>query len=94
MADTPVIDVTADQSQGLTLWRISGPHALQQVQDFFSRTAVFLADGHHRYEAALRFQSEQVAPRSGQTAGHDYVMMTLIEFSDPRPDGPSLPPHP
>ena len=83
MSGPPVIDITADQSQGLTLWRISGSDALQQVQDFFSRTAVFLADGHHRYEAALRFQGEQDAPQSGQTAGHDYVMMTLIEFSDP-----------
>ena len=86
MADTPVIDVTADQSQGLTLWRISGPDALRQVQDFFSGAAVFLADGHHRYEAALRFQAEAEAgsrTTNDQAAGHDYVMMTLIEFSDP-----------
>ena len=84
MSGPPVIDITADQSQGLTLWRISSSDALRQVQDFFSRTAVFLADGHHRYEAALRFQSEaggRVA--NDQAAGHDYVMMTLIEFSDP-----------
>ncbi len=80
MAGTPVIDVKAEGDQGLTLWQISGEKATETILSFFSETQVYLADGHHRYEAALRFRGEQ----SGEPgAGHNYVMMTLIEFGDP-----------
>ncbi len=83
MAGTPAIDVMADGDQGLRVWRISGESARNEVLAFFSRTQVFLADGHHRYEAALRFRGEKQHGEPEQSAGHNYVMMTLIEFSDP-----------
>ena len=86
MADTPVIQVRTGPDQDLTLWQISDNAIQEQVRGFFTNTPVFLADGHHRYEAALRFSGMQ-SPRSGQltdgAAAHNFVMMTLIEFDDP-----------
>ena len=45
---------------------------------------IFLADGHHRYEAALRYRrSRPDAQQSDDLAASNYVMMTLVEFDDP-----------
>lgn len=85
-AGSPVIRVRADSDQDLTLWQISDKGLQEKVLGFFTSTPVFLADGHHRYEAALRFR-EMKSSGSGQSAGaaaaHNFVMMTLIEFDDP-----------
>ena len=66
------------------LWRIADPATQAAITDTFANRPVFLADGHHRYEAALRYSRGQSGPHgSGQDAASDYVMMTLVEFDDP-----------
>jgi uncharacterized protein (DUF1015 family) len=46
---------------------------------------VFIADGHHRYETALKYRDE--IARSGQSSGHDdpshFCLMMLVGMSDP-----------
>ena len=45
---------------------------------------MFLADGHHRYEAALRYSRGQTGEKpADHEAASNYVMMTLVEFDDP-----------
>ena len=86
MAGPPVIDIESDEDQRLSLWIISEQDAIGHIQDFFSKTPVFLADGHHRYEASLRFRELQRQASQGRLAADDarnFVMMTLIEFDDP-----------
>lgn len=86
MAGMPDIQVHADAEQDLTMWRISDGQIQNRVHRFFAETSVFLADGHHRYEAALRFRGTRPQKRDdpAQTsAAHQFVMMTLIEFDDP-----------
>jgi uncharacterized protein (DUF1015 family) len=36
------------------LWRISDPKSISTICDGLSRTRLFIADGHHRYETALQ----------------------------------------
>lgn len=82
----PVIDIRAAGDQDLTMWRISDPAVQERVQRFFTDTGVFLADGHHRYEAALRFRRNESLgsqAREDSNAAQNFVMMTLIEFDDP-----------
>ena len=82
----PVIDIQTGGNQDLTMWRISDPAVQERVQRFFTDTAIFLADGHHRYEAALRFRRNQslgIPAREDSSAAQNFVMMTLIEFDDP-----------
>ncbi len=63
------------------LWRIADGETQAAITDTFAGRPVFLADGHHRYEAALRYSRSQ-AGSSGDAASN-YVMMTLVEFDDP-----------
>ena len=86
MAGPPVIDIESDEDQRLSLWIISERDAIEHIQSFFGNTPVFLADGHHRYEASLRFRELQQQGSQGDLAADDarnFVMMTLIEFDDP-----------
>ena len=54
---------------------------------------LYIADGHHRYESALTYKQESQTsspPASGDEAS-DFVMMTLVDFTDP--GLVVLPPH-
>ena len=86
MSTPPAIHVHPDEQQELSLWLVSSPEEQTRVRQFFNDTPIFLADGHHRYEAALRFQA--IKARAGgyelvSSEENDSVMMTLIEFDDP-----------
>ena len=48
----------------LALWRITDPELQQRITRFFEGRPVFLADGHHRYEAALRYRRSRVRRRA------------------------------
>ena len=85
-----IISVPADASASTPaggdahLWRIADLETQSAITNAFSSRPVFLADGHHRYEAALRYRRSQ--PQARQSDSQDasnYVMMTLIEFDDP-----------
>src|SRR5438045_1174563 len=67
------------------LWPVSDQHVLSQVAGLLGPKPVFIADGHHRYETALRYFEEQKAV--GEPAGDDSpaasVLMMLVGMSDP-----------
>ena len=71
------------------LWRIADAATQSAITATFANRPVFLADGHHRYEAALRYRRSRPdagpsdAGQSDEQAASSYVMMTLIEFDDP-----------
>ena len=65
-------------------WRIDDATIQASIIDTFAGRAIFLADGHHRYEAALRYRrSRPDAEQSDDGAASNYVMMSLVEFDDP-----------
>ena len=84
-AEVPELDVQDDSGNRSTLWRWQDAASLEQVSRFFRERPVFLADGHHRYEAALGFQRNRGDQGStgSEQAAHNFVMMTLIAFEDP-----------
>ena len=47
----------------LRMWRLSDPGTIEVLAKSFADSQLFIADGHHRYEAALRFR-EQGAQRT------------------------------
>ena len=96
MAGAPELTAAAPPEGNIgdvTFWRITDSGLQQRITGFFAGRPVFLADGHHRYEAALRYrQSQSQAQAQGQAqvpdggtpdAAHNYVMMSLTEFDDP-----------
>lgn len=68
---TPVAEGQDAAGDHHRLWRISGPPA-ERAADSLSREPLYMADGHHRYEAAL----ESASPDSA-------VLLGIIPAQDP-----------
>jgi uncharacterized protein (DUF1015 family) len=72
--------------------RMGGVHSLEAITDpLFHRTAVelfaprslFVADGHHRYEAALAYRDERRQKHPGENGPWEYVLVLLAAVEDP-----------
>lgn len=80
----PLLDFTAD-GETHRLWMANEPEFIQRISHFLAPKHIYIADGHHRYETALAYQSEK-RQNSPYFTGHEafnFVMMTLVSFSDP-----------
>jgi uncharacterized protein (DUF1015 family) len=64
---------------------ISDGTAIQKVSQLFADKVIYIADGHHRYETALRYRDEQRAAFSSYTGEEpfNFVMMSLMDSHDP-----------
>ncbi|GIT14045.1 MAG: hypothetical protein CM1200mP35_08650 [Chloroflexota bacterium] len=56
MAKTPDIEIEDPVQGHICFWAIADSESIDAIPDFFDKP-IFLADGHHRYEAALRNRS-------------------------------------
>jgi uncharacterized protein (DUF1015 family) len=76
-----------DGAEAHTLWAITDPEIKRELSQFLSSHPIYIADGHHRYETALNYQQERAQEQSDSRKlsadGFQYVMMELVEFSDP-----------
>jgi uncharacterized protein (DUF1015 family) len=67
------------------LWPVTDQHAISVVTGALGPKPVFIADGHHRYETALRYLDERRA--AGEVpdaeAAANFVLMMLVSMSDP-----------
>ena len=83
-----------DSNEAHTLWAISDPDIKRELGKLLSSQPIYIADGHHRYETALNYQQERTqasyeqipSPLRGEGQGEEafnYVMMELVDFSDP-----------
>lgn len=70
-----------------TLWAITDPEIKRELSQFLSSRPLYIADGHHRYETALTYRQERAQEQSDSckltAEAFNYVMMELVEFSDP-----------
>ena len=68
----------------LRLWRVTDTGTINVIQSVLRDSEIFIADGHHRYEAALRYRS---AVRAEREVGYDesvnFRMMLLVSFDEP-----------
>jgi uncharacterized protein (DUF1015 family) len=89
MMQTSVPSPSTGEGQGEgaeahTLWAITDPEVKRELSQFLSSQPLYIADGHHRYETALTYQQERAKEQSVTgKAGFNYVMMELVDFSDP-----------
>jgi uncharacterized protein (DUF1015 family) len=67
------------------LWPVTDQHIGSAITGLMSPKAVFIADGHHRYETALRFRDErrQAGEVHDDDAAANFVLMMLVSMSDP-----------
>ena len=84
-ADEPFIDFVDQDSIRHQLWRITAPSTLIKIRERFLDKTVYIADGHHRYETSLAYQSDmrREHPELGKTAAFNYTLMFLCPMEDP-----------
>ena len=81
----PRIDFHDDEGFRQRLWSISDPRVLEQAGALMKAKPLFIADGHHRYETALRYRELRNASEKTGTAiqPHDAVLMLFSSLEDP-----------
>lgn len=80
----PIIDVTDDDGIINKVWRVEDPAVLDAVTGAMKDKALFIADGHHRYETALNYRNmmrEKVKNYTGAEP-FNYVMMYFSNMDD------------
>lgn len=78
----PLADVVDGDGVRTRLWREEDPAVQLALAEALRDEPAVIADGHHRYEAALAWQAE--APGRGhRERPSDYVMMLLVPVDDP-----------
>ena len=87
MSAPPALETGGSRESNIgkvAFWQIKDQETQRKISEFFDGRPIFLADGHHRYEAALRYRNSQL-DKGGQNpdAASNYVMMSLTEFGDP-----------
>ncbi len=82
--EEPLFRVQDHSSQEMALWSITGRELQEEITSKLEDIPAFLADGHHRYEAALRLRGQEPGQnRSDESLARNFVMMTLFDFDDP-----------
>ncbi len=67
------------------LWSLGDANAQSTVVDALARQGLVFADGHHRYESALRYRRERRAkePNAPWPQAHDFMLACFVETGDP-----------
>ena len=65
--------------------KVTAPDAVAAITEGVARSTLLIADGQHRYEAALRYSEEvsRARPDAGERAEHRYFMTFLANGDDP-----------
>lgn len=81
---SPVIDVRDDDGIVNTVWRINDPAVIAGAAAAMKDKALFIADGHHRYETALNYRNEMLAKTKNPTGreAFNYIMMYFSNMDD------------
>ena len=81
----PIISLSTAIGESHSIRAITEPEVINQICANLARQPLYIADGHHRYESALTHQRERQVCSSlvSGDEGFDFVMMTLVSFSDP-----------
>lgn len=64
------------------LWVVNDPVAIAQLREDFVDRKLYIADGHHRYETALRYR-DTLRAENRYCPEAESVMMMLVDMEDP-----------
>lgn len=67
------------------LWKITDDETVSKIQNAFEDKTLFIADGHHRYAAALSYRNMMRDKNPYHTGNepYNYIMMFLCDIHDP-----------
>ncbi|GAC1470681.1 MAG: DUF1015 domain-containing protein [Isosphaeraceae bacterium] len=86
LRDRTPLEVTDHLGVVNRLWPVTDAQAHTAVQGLMGQKAIFIADGHHRYETGLKFRDDLAAAgalNGGQDDPANFCMMMLVGMSDP-----------
>jgi len=80
----PLLEVEQNNGDHCRLWRIDDPALIQKVQREMKDQPLLIADGHHRYEATLRYRDQRRSERGRWTGGEsfNYIMAYFANMND------------
>ena len=73
----PVINIADDEGVTHRFWRITDPQAIKKICEAMCARPIFIADGHHRYGAALALRDEM------RKDPYNYTMICFVDIDDP-----------
>jgi uncharacterized protein (DUF1015 family) len=81
----PVIEVKDRENTINRLWRIDQRSVISKIIKEMKDKPVFIADGHHRYEAALRYKAEmrEKNTRFTEEESYNHIMMYFTPVENP-----------
>ncbi len=80
----PLEVATMSGGYSLRLWQLKDPGTLEVLRGLMRDSAIFIADGHHRYEAAMRYRSAIRAEREiASDEAVNYRMMHIVSIDEP-----------
>jgi uncharacterized protein (DUF1015 family) len=79
----PIADFKTSDGVGHKLAKVSDPEAVGAIVEGVSRSTLLIADGHHRYETALRYSHEAATNPAHPRGEHLYFMTFLANGDDP-----------
>ena len=81
--DKPRIDVTDDDGVRHRVWTVHNEAVLAEAVALMAPLPLFIADGHHRYESALRYRNAQRESQpSADRLPSDLVLMYFSSLDD------------
>jgi uncharacterized protein (DUF1015 family) len=79
---TPISDIHLPDERRERVWAVGEAGAALMAG--LAGAPLYIADGHHRYETALRYRDERRAQRADSaTRGYDYVLTYLVAMDHP-----------
>ena len=84
IGDRTPLQATDDYGVVHRLWPVTDPAAIARATALMGPQALYIADGHHRYETALNYQKE-LGQQDVLASDHpaNYVSMCCISMNDP-----------
>ncbi len=80
----PTAVAVPDDMHSFKMWRITDSGTLGVISDALAGSQLFIADGHHRYEAALRYRSRVRSEREvGPEESVNFRMAMLVSLNEP-----------
>ena len=80
----PLEVATMAGGYSLRLWQLKDPGTLGVLNGLMRDSQIFIADGHHRYEAAMRYRSAIRADREiDSDEAVNYRMMHIVSIDEP-----------
>jgi uncharacterized protein (DUF1015 family) len=81
----PVAEFSTHDGVHHALAKVTAPDAIAAITLGVAKSTLLIADGHHRYETALKYSEEVSAahPGAGERAEHRYFMTFLANGDDP-----------